>query len=89
MDASHYFTSITHFPYRFSIMKEIKHQANQAGIMLSVQQMIPNPAKLNAKKEYLFIHWKMCNITMWNGREIFCILRQGSITIAVILPNKN
>ena len=44
--------AFSRFPYRFSIMKEMT-PANQAGIMLSVQQMIPNPAKLNAKKEYL------------------------------------
>lgn len=40
------------FPYRLSLIKEMTPD-NQAGLMLSVQQMIPNPAKLNAKKEYL------------------------------------
>ena len=40
------------FPYRLSLIKEMSPD-NQAGLMLSVQQMIPNPAKLNAKKDYL------------------------------------
>lgn len=40
------------FPYRLSMIKE-KIPDNQAGLMLSVQQMIPNPEKLNAKKDYL------------------------------------
>lgn len=40
------------FPYRLSLIKEMIPD-NQAGLMLSVQQMIPNPARLNAKKDYL------------------------------------
>lgn len=40
------------FPYRLSLLKEMTPD-NQAGLMLSVQQMIPNPAKLNAKKDYI------------------------------------
>ena len=40
------------FPYRLSTVKEMTPE-NQAGIMLSVQQMIPNPAKLNTKRDYL------------------------------------
>ena len=40
------------FPYRLSMAKE-KVPDNQAGIMLSIQQMIPNPAKLIAKRDYL------------------------------------
>jgi cobalt-zinc-cadmium efflux system outer membrane protein len=40
------------FPYRLSLIKEMMPD-NQAGLMLSVQQMIPNPVKLNAKKDYL------------------------------------
>ena len=44
--------ALDRFPYQFSMIKE-KTPDNQAGIMLSVQQMIPNPNKLNAKKEYL------------------------------------
>jgi cobalt-zinc-cadmium efflux system outer membrane protein len=40
------------FPYRLSLLKEMTPD-NQAGLMLSVQQMIPNPVKLNAKKDYI------------------------------------
>ena len=40
------------FPYRLSLIKEMTPD-NQAGLMLSVQQMIPSAAKLNAKKDYL------------------------------------
>ncbi len=40
------------FPYRLSILKE-KTPENQAGLMLTVQQMIPNSAKLNAKRDYV------------------------------------
>lgn len=40
------------FPYRLSMAKE-KIPDNQAGIMVSVQQMITNPAKLIAKRDYL------------------------------------
>jgi outer membrane protein TolC len=40
------------FPYRLSLIKEMMPD-NQAGMMVSVQQMIPNAAKLNAKKDYL------------------------------------
>ena len=44
--------ALDRFPYQFSMIKE-KTPDNQAGIMLSVQQMIPNPIKLNAKRDYL------------------------------------
>lgn len=44
--------ALDRFPYRLSIIKEMTPD-NQAGFMLSVQQMIPNPAKLNAKRDYL------------------------------------
>ena len=40
------------FPYQFSMVKE-KTPDNQAGIMFSVQQMIPNRSKLNARRDYL------------------------------------
>ncbi|OQP60166.1 hypothetical protein A3860_34360 [Niastella vici] len=40
------------FPYKLSMIKE-EVPDNQAGIMLSAQQMIPNPAKLSAKRDYL------------------------------------
>lgn len=44
--------ALDRFPYRLSLAKEMAPD-NQAGIMLSVQQMIPNPVKLNAKKDYI------------------------------------
>lgn len=44
--------ALDRFPYRLSLIKEMTPD-NQAGLMLSVQQMIPNPAKLNAKRDYL------------------------------------
>jgi outer membrane protein TolC len=44
--------ALDRFPYQFPMIKE-KTPDNQAGIMLSVQQMITNPAKLNAKRDYL------------------------------------
>ncbi|RPE07914.1 hypothetical protein EGT74_12615 [Chitinophaga lutea] len=44
--------ALDRFPYRVSMLKE-KIPDNQAGIMLSVQQMIPNPSRLNARKNYL------------------------------------
>jgi cobalt-zinc-cadmium efflux system outer membrane protein len=40
------------FPYQSSILKE-KAPMNQAGLMFTLQQMIPNSSKLNAKKSYL------------------------------------
>jgi len=40
------------FPYQLGMIKE-NSPMNQAGIMFSVGQMIPNPSKLNAKREYI------------------------------------
>ncbi|GAA3916738.1 hypothetical protein GO495_19735 [Chitinophaga oryziterrae] len=44
--------ALDRFPYRLSMIKE-QSPDNQAGIMLSVQQMIPNTRRLNAKRDYL------------------------------------
>lgn len=44
--------ALDRFPYQLSLINEMTPD-NQSGLMLSVEQMIPNPAKLNAKKEYL------------------------------------
>ena len=44
--------ALDRFPYQVSMIKE-KTPDNQAGIMVTVQQMIPNPNKLNAKRDYL------------------------------------
>lgn len=40
------------FPYQSSVLKE-DGPMNQAGYMFSLSQMIPNPAKLNARQHYL------------------------------------
>lgn len=42
------------FPYRLSNLRMKDDPMNQAGFMLSVEQMIPNTAKLKAKENYLF-----------------------------------
>jgi outer membrane protein TolC len=44
--------ALDRFPYKVSMIKE-EDPMNQAGIMVSVQQMIPNPSKTNAKRDYL------------------------------------
>lgn len=44
--------ALDRFPYKLSMIKE-EDPMNQAGIMVSVQQMIPNPARTNAKRDYL------------------------------------
>ena len=45
--------ALDRFPYKIGMIKQREDPMNQAGIMLSVQQMIPNPYKQNAKKDYL------------------------------------
>lgn len=44
--------SIDKFPYQLGMIRE-KSPMNQAGFMFSAQQMIPNAAKLNAKRDYI------------------------------------
>lgn len=46
-------TGIMRFPYNFSMLKEKNDPMNQAGISFSLEQMIPNTSKLNAKKSYI------------------------------------
>lgn len=46
-------TGFMSFPYDFSMLKEKNDPMNQAGIAFSLEQMIPNQSKLNAKKSYL------------------------------------
>ena len=41
------------FPYDFMMLKSKDDPMNQAGLMFSVEQMIPNGARLNAKKNYI------------------------------------
>ena len=44
--------ALDRFPYQSSMLKE-QTPDNQAGLMFTLQQMIPNSSKLNAKKNYL------------------------------------
>lgn len=46
-------TGIMRFPYNLMMLNEKNDPMNQAGIAFSIEQMIPNKSKLNAKKEYL------------------------------------
>lgn len=41
------------FPYDFSMLNSKDDPMNQAGLMFSAEQMIPNGSKLNAKKNYI------------------------------------
>lgn len=46
-------TGIMRFPYNLMMLNEKNNPMNQAGLAFSVEQMIPNQSKLNAKKDYL------------------------------------
>jgi cobalt-zinc-cadmium efflux system outer membrane protein len=46
-------TGLMRFPYNMMMLKEKNDPMNQAGIAFSIEQMIPNQSKLNAKKNYL------------------------------------
>lgn len=46
-------TGIMRFPYNLMMLNEKNNPMNQAGITFSLEQMIPNQSKLNAKKNYL------------------------------------
>ncbi|MCG3165019.1 MAG: hypothetical protein POELPBGB_00779 [Bacteroidia bacterium] len=46
-------TGIMRFPYNLSMVNEKDNPMNQAGIVFSVEQMIPNQSKLNAKRDYI------------------------------------
>ena len=46
-------TGLMRFPYKLSMINEKNDPMNQAGINLTIEQMIPHPSKLNAKKEYI------------------------------------
>lgn len=46
-------TGIMRFPYNFSMINEKNNPMNQAGVAFSLEQMIPNASKLNAKKSYI------------------------------------
>lgn len=40
------------FPYNLMMINEKNNPMNQSGIAFTIEQMIPNPGKLNAKKNY-------------------------------------
>lgn len=44
---------IMRFPYDLSMINEKNDPMNQAGFAFSVEQMIPNQSKLNAKRDYI------------------------------------
>lgn len=44
---------VNRFPYNFSTINDKNNPMNQASVMITMEQMIPNPSKLVAKKEYL------------------------------------
>ncbi len=46
-------TGIMRFPYIVTMIKDKNDPMNQAGIAFSLEQMIPNQSKLNAKKSYI------------------------------------
>ena len=50
--------ALDRFPYNPMMLSE-QGPENQAGIMISAQQMIPNPAKLNAKKNTIESQYKI------------------------------
>lgn len=45
-------TGLMRFPYDLGMINEKNNPMNQAGIGISLEQMIPNPGKLNAKYSY-------------------------------------
>jgi outer membrane protein, heavy metal efflux system len=46
-------TGVMRWPYNLMMLNEKNNPMNQAGIALSLEQMIPNQSKLNAKKSYI------------------------------------
>jgi outer membrane protein TolC len=46
-------TGVMNFPYNLSMVKEKNDPMNWAGIAFSIEQMIPNQTKLNAKRDYI------------------------------------
>jgi outer membrane protein, heavy metal efflux system len=46
-------TGVMRFPYNLMMINEKNNPMNQAGIAFSLEQMIPNTSKLNAKKSYI------------------------------------
>lgn len=46
-------TGMMRFPYNLSMLNAKSDPMNQAGLTFSLEQMIPNTSKLNAKRDYL------------------------------------
>ena len=46
-------TGLMRFPYNFSMLNEKNDPMNQAGVTFTLEQMIPNTSKLNAKNSYI------------------------------------
>lgn len=46
-------TGVMNFPYNLSMVKEKNDPMNWSGIAFSIEQMIPNQTKLNAKRDYI------------------------------------
>lgn len=46
-------TGFMRFPYNLTMVNDKNDPMNQAGIAFSIEQMIPNQSKLNAKKDYI------------------------------------
>ena len=44
---------LAQYPYRTAILREMNSPENQAGMVVSVEQMLTNPAKLNARRDLL------------------------------------
>jgi hypothetical protein len=68
MDATNILNRFMRFPYNFSMFNEKNDPMNQAGIAFSLEQMIPNQSKLNAKKSYINSLLKLKNQKV-NGQK--------------------
>jgi outer membrane protein, heavy metal efflux system len=64
-------TGVMRFPYNLTMVSEKNDPMNQAGIAVSIEQMIPNQRKLNAKRNYLGSLYKIENSKkVWTKNEL-------------------
>ena len=86
---------LSRFPYDPSMLKE-EGPMNQAGIMIAVEQMIPNPGKLSAKKDYLQslthiqsdnLQW-IKNILRHQGKYFFYEIVMNEKKLRVVAENR-
>lgn len=63
------------FPYDFMMLNSKDDPMNQAGLMFSVEQMIPNGKRLNAKKNYIS---SLANVQQNNAEWTKNILRSNA-----------